>query len=78
LHVEGETYRREVACLLAEGYEGKHVLIKGDVIVGIYDTDQEAMAEGRRRFLMQPPFLVQQILTWEPVVRCLWRYFCPT
>jgi hypothetical protein len=77
LAAEDATYRREVGRLLAEGYEGKHVLIKGDTILGIYGTDAEALAEGRKRFLTQP-FLVGQIRTWEPVSRCLWRYFCPT
>jgi hypothetical protein len=78
LAAENATYRREVGRLLAEGYEGKHVLIKGDTIVGIYDTDEEAMAEGYKRFLMQRPFLVHQIQTWERVLRCNWRFFCLT
>jgi hypothetical protein len=68
LEVEGNTYRREVGRLLAEGHEGRHVLIKGDQILGIWDTNEEALEEGYRRFLLQP-FLVQQIQTRER----LWR-----
>jgi hypothetical protein len=65
---EWETYRREVGRLIAEGNEGKHILIKGDAIIGIYDTDKEAITEGYRRYLHEP-FLVHQIQTWERVYR---------
>jgi hypothetical protein len=68
LDAEWETYRREVGRLLAEGNEGKHVLIKGETIIGIYDTDDEAMDEGRRRYLLQG-YLVHQIQTWERLYR---------
>jgi hypothetical protein len=70
LEAESNTYRREAARLLAEGLEGKHVLIKGNTIIGIYDTDDEAMEEGRRRYLVpRQPYLVHQIQTWERVIR---------
>jgi hypothetical protein len=71
---EWNFYRREVARLLAEGNEGKHVLIKGEEIIGIWDTFEEAMGAGYERFLGQP-FLVQQIQERERVLRCLsfWR-----
>src|SRR5207247_2141193 len=38
---EWNTYRREVGRWLAEGLEGRHVLIKGEEILGIYDTSEE-------------------------------------
>jgi hypothetical protein len=66
--LEWETYRREVGRLLAEGHEGKHVLIKHDAIIGIYDTDDEAMTEGYQRYSNEG-FLVHQIQTWERVYR---------
>jgi hypothetical protein len=65
--VEWETYRREVGRLLAEGHEGKFALIKGNTIVGMFGSKDEATDEGLRRFLMEPWF-VHQIRTWEPVV----------
>jgi hypothetical protein len=65
--VEWDTYRREVGRLIAEGHEGKFVLIKGNAILGIYDTKDEADDEGRRRYLLQPR-LVHQIRTLEPVI----------
>lgn len=65
---EGETYRREVGRLLAEGNEGRHVLIKGREIIGIWETHLEAMARGYERFLLQP-FLVHQIQERERILR---------
>ena len=63
---EWNTYRREVGRWLAEGQEGRHVLIKGDQVIGLWDTDEEAMAVGYQRFLGQP-FLVHQIQARERV-----------
>jgi hypothetical protein len=66
---EWETYRREVGRLIAEGHEGKHILIKDQAIIGIYDSDAEALTEGYRRFEGEG-FLVHQIQTWERVLYC--------
>ena len=41
---EWNFYRREVGRLLAEGQEGSWLLIKGDDIIGIWDTQEEAEA----------------------------------
>jgi hypothetical protein len=68
LFEEWNTYRREAGRLLAQGEGGHHILIKGDQIVGIFSTHDEAMKEGYRRFLGHP-FLVHQIQEREPVVR---------
>jgi hypothetical protein len=75
-----DTYLREVPRLLAEGHEGKHILIKDDQVLGLFDTHVAALAEGYRRF-RQPrvPFLVQQILTYEPIVTVpFYRWSWPT
>jgi hypothetical protein len=50
LEREAETYRREVARLLAEGHAGRHVLIKGELVVSIWDTQRDALQAGRDRF----------------------------
>jgi hypothetical protein len=68
LAAEWETYRREVGRLLAEGLEGKHALIKGDQIIGIYETWDEARQAGLDKFLLQP-HTVRPILSREPVIR---------
>ena len=65
---EWNLYRREVGRLLAEGHEGRWVLIKGDEIVGIWDSGAEAQALAQQRYLMQP-VLLRQILAREPLLR---------
>jgi hypothetical protein len=65
---EWNFYRREVGRMLAEGHEGRWVLIKGEEIVGIWDTEGEADAVRLERFLMQP-VLMKRICTREPVLR---------
>jgi hypothetical protein len=67
---EWDCYRAEVGRLLAEGREGQHVLIKGREILGFWDTHEEALEEGYRRFLLtNTPFMVHQVRTWEPLLR---------
>ncbi len=62
---EWNTYRREIGRWLAEGLEGRHVLIAGTEILGIYDTSEEARAVGLKRCLLQP-FFVHPIRPEEP------------
>ena len=72
---EWNFYRREVGRLLAEGLQGQFVLIKGEQLVGVYATREEAMLEGYQRFLRQA-FLVHQVQEREPLLRCT-RMFHP-
>jgi hypothetical protein len=65
---EWDVYRREVGRLLAEGHEGRWLLIKHEEIVGIWDTQEEADQIRLQRFLLEP-VLLKQILTREPVLR---------
>jgi hypothetical protein len=75
---EWDFYRREAGRLIAQGYEGQWVLIKGEQIIGFFGSDREAMDEGYRRFLLQG-FLVHQVQTREPVIRSTYhRCSCPT
>jgi hypothetical protein len=74
LYHEWEVYRQQAARLLAEGNAGRHVLIKGAQIIGIWDTHDEAAA-GYQRFLRQP-FLVHQIQENERVLRCVTERLC--
>src|SRR5262245_8850172 len=57
---EWNTYRREAGRLLAEGHEGKFILVHGETILGLFDTWDAAREAGLERFLLQP-FLVHQI-----------------
>jgi len=66
--LEWNLYRREVGRWLTDGHEGKFVLIKGESVIGLYDTWAEARKEGRKRYGMDP-FLVQPIQPEETVYR---------
>ena len=68
LALEWNTYRREVGRLLAEGQEGKFVLIKEETIIGLFDSWDAAYAAGLQRYLLEP-LLVHQIQTREPILR---------
>jgi hypothetical protein len=65
---EWNFYRREVGRLLAEGYEGRWVLIQGQQILGIWDTEEEAERIRLQKFLGQP-LLLKQIRVREAVLR---------
>ena len=45
---------------------GRFVLIHGDELVGVFDTDAEALVEGARRFGREA-FLVRQVRDEEPI-----------
>jgi hypothetical protein len=66
---EWKTYKREVARLVAEGNEGRSCLIKGDEIVGMWDSFSDAAAAGFQRFGLEEPFLVREIHAIEPIYR---------
>jgi hypothetical protein len=55
------TYRRELPRLLAEGHEGRVVLIKGDQVLSIWDTLDDAYQAARERFPLGQAFLTQPI-----------------
>jgi hypothetical protein len=44
------------------------VLIKGEKIIGIWDTEEQAREVALQKYLMQP-VLIHQVLTREPVLR---------
>lgn len=76
LCTEWNTYRREAARLLSEGHAGKHVLIKGTAIIGLWDTEAEALAAGYKNYLREG-FMVHQVQEREPVLHCLSVFPCP-
>jgi hypothetical protein len=68
LYREWNAYKRELPRLLREGHEGKVALVKGDTIVGLYPTHDEATTVAYQRFSGQG-FLVQPIREYEPLPR---------
>jgi hypothetical protein len=65
---EWKTYKREVARLVAEGNEGKFCLIKGDEIVGIWESFSAAVAAGYERYGLTD-LMVREINAIEPIYR---------
>ena len=61
-------YLREAGRLITDGHEGRWVLIKGETIVGVWDTDEEARTAAAEQFLMEP-VLIHQIREWEPALQ---------
>jgi hypothetical protein len=51
------TYRRELPRLLAEGKAGWHVLVKADEVLGIWETQGQALQAGRELFGLEPIFV---------------------
>jgi hypothetical protein len=67
LSAELETYARHKQELMGSA-SGKFVLIHGAQVVGTYDTEQDAIAEGYRQF-GNVPFLVKQVTAVDVVER---------
>lgn len=65
---EWNLYRQQVGRLLQEGHEGRWILIKGEEIIGIWETEEEADEVRLQRFPMQD-VLLRQILERERVLR---------
>ena len=63
LEKELQTYAARRDELLATD-EGKFVLILGGSVLGLFESEQDAIHQGYRQ-LGKPPFLVKQILTIE-------------
>ena len=80
LFQEWNTYRKELPRLLAEGNEGKFILLKGSQIIGLYESLDAAYRAGLQRFLLQP-FMLHQIRSREPLLRIRrseapWSNYC--
>jgi hypothetical protein len=61
---ERATYLREKRRLIAEAL-GKYVLIKGDEVLGVYDTQKAAIDDGWKK-LGRVPIFTHKIVEVEP------------
>ena len=59
------TYYEEIKEELLNNHQGKFVLIHRRELLGVYDTDEEAYAQGVRRF-GTGPFLIQPVADEDP------------
>jgi hypothetical protein len=74
LERELATYEQHKAELLAQ--EGRFVLIQADDIAGLYDTYNDALEEGYKRFGLDRPFLIKEVREVEEV-QFFTRYITP-
>jgi hypothetical protein len=65
LELDADAYRRLLPGLLAE-HQGKFVLIRSADQIQIFDTREQALAEGYKRFKREP-FFVREIAPLEPL-----------
>jgi hypothetical protein len=65
---EWKTYKREAGRLLAEGHTGQFVLIKGDAVLGVWDSSADASRVGRERFGLEA-FMVHEVQPVERPIR---------
>src|SRR5438477_12566724 len=65
---EWHVYKRDLPRLLAEEKEGKAILIKGEHVLGIFDTEDAAVQAGYARYVTDS-FFVHTIRSQEPIVR---------
>lgn len=73
LETEMDTYQRELPSLLGE--EGKFALIRGDRIIDIYGTYEDALKAGYREAGLEM-FMVKQIHAIEQV-QYITKELCP-
>ena len=63
LELELATYRKNLPALLQQ--EGKFVLIRQDQVIGVFATQEDALAAGYDRFGLDAPFFIRQIKAVE-------------
>ena len=68
-------YERIKAYLLTEGHARKWILIKGDEVMGLWPSYDEARAALRERFPGQV-LLLKQIVEKESVLKCGYNKLC--
>jgi hypothetical protein len=75
LYREWSFYRQIIGQLLADGHEGRWLLIKHEALVGIWDTQAQANTVRLEQFLKQS-VLMKQILVREPLLRIGYNRLC--
>jgi hypothetical protein len=58
---EMNTFLRELPRLLADGHQGKHVLVSGNQVLSIWDSFDDACQAASERFEIGQRFLIQPI-----------------
>jgi hypothetical protein len=74
---EWKTFKREVYRLLHEGHRGRFALIRGDRVVSVWDTRNDAVQAGRERF-GQGQIFVEEVQLYVRPVRSGYTRLCPS
>lgn len=77
LEKELETYKNKLPELLACEGEGKFALIRGDQLIDVFGTYEDAIKDGYAKFKLEP-FLVKRIESTESVHFVSRLITCPT
>jgi hypothetical protein len=64
---EWKTFKREVYRLMCCGNRGRFALIKGERVISIWDTENDAIQAGRERFGQEPLFIQEVQLYLKPL-----------
>ncbi len=67
LNIEREFFKTNQAAWM-KAHPGKFVLVKGEKLFGVFDTDQNAVAEGLRQFGSES-FLVRGVSEQDETLR---------
>ena len=73
---ELEVFHAELPRLLREGHKGQYVLIRGEQVLGVFPTQNEAIREGYERCEIHEGFLTMEI-TDEPKMYYLRKILAP-
>jgi hypothetical protein len=73
---EWKTFKREVYRLMWGGNKGRFALIKGDRVLSVWDTQDDAIQAGRERF-GQKPIFVQEVQLYVKPIRSGYARQCP-
>ena len=60
LKKEEAVYENNKHTLIRKG-EGKYVVVKGDVILSFFNSEEAALKEGYKKFKPSEPFLVRKV-----------------
>jgi hypothetical protein len=74
---EWKTFKREVYRLMCAGNKGRFALIKGQQVISVWDTQNDAIQAGREHFGQQP-FFVQEVQLYVKSLRSGYYRSCPS
>jgi hypothetical protein len=65
---ERAVYLRERDRLIESGHLGRWVVIRGEELVGVFDSFDDAMSAGYDRFGLDEVFMARQVARTDPII----------